>query len=183
MFIDDKSRTITMKKIKGFSLIELLIAAAVFSTIGVITLSILFVTLRLSKKADLLIVLKQNGNAALSQVVKSVRYAKSLNDPVSCTSPIPQESITITSYLDGEQTTFRCVNGPSATVASNGASLLDTNVVKVSSCSFTCSQQNLNDPPTINFKFNLRFKNESNLAETRGELPFQTSVLMRNYNR
>jgi len=170
-------------KILGFTLIELLVVIGILVATGTIMLSILFVTLRTSKKSDLLVTMKQNGNSALSQIVKSIRYAKSLDSPTSCVPQITNlTSIAITSYLDNAQTTFSCVAGPPSTIASNGASLLDTNSVAVSSCSFTCSQPTLNDSPTINFIFTLSSKNATSLVESTGTIPFQTSVTMRNFN-
>ena len=172
-------------KIRGFTLTELLIAIAVFATTGTIILSILFVTLRTSSKSEKLVILKQNGNTAVSQIVKHIRYAKSLDSPASCpVSPGPAlTSITITSVLDNGKTTFSCEVGPPATIASNSASLVDTNSVVVTQCSFTCSQPTLNDPPTINFSITLDAKSTNNLVETTGSIPFQTSVIMRNFNK
>lgn len=173
------------KKPSGFTLIELLITIAILSVIGTIVLSILFISLRVSKKSNISVKLKQNGNIALSQIVKNIRYAKSLDMPLSC--PVPpgsqSSSITITSILDDGKTIFSCTSGSPATIASNEASLVDTSTVVVTSCSFTCSQANLNDPPTIGINFVLNSKNSNSFTETKGSVSFQSSVLMRNLNK
>ncbi len=166
----------------GFTLVELLVAIAIFAIIGTVSLSILFMTLRAGKKSDTLIMLKQSGNAAMSQVVRSIRYAKSLDVPNSCVTPVTTSQITLTSVLDNGSTTFVCTSTTPNTIASNSASLIDTAFAAVSGCSFTCTQPTVNDPPTINFIFKLS-SNSSGQVETRAIIPFQTSVTMRNYNK
>ena len=169
-------------KLKGFTLIELLLAFGIISAIGTAILSILFITLRVSRKSDVLIGLKQSGNTVMSQVIKQIRYAKSLDSPGDCRTPIVGD-ITITSSLDNAQTTFSCAPVNSVnTIASNGASLVDVNAFAVTNCSFTCTQTTLNDPPTISLKFTLT-KASNGFVETTGSVPFQTSVTMRNFSQ
>lgn len=170
-------------KHKGFTLIELLIVIGVFSIVGTIVVSILFVSLNTIKKSDILIELKQNGNGAISQISKSVRYAKSLDDPIleepsQCIPSITKSSITVTSVNDNAQTIYACLGGASPTIASNGASLINTNSMTVSSCSFKCVQSSQNSSPVITLDFTLVPKNTSGLS-----VPFRTSIIMRNINR
>ncbi|HZE86945.1 MAG TPA: type II secretion system protein [Methylomirabilota bacterium] len=173
---------IHFRKQKGFSLIELLVSMAVFASVTTVIITVLFVSFRAGKKSDVLISLKQNGDATLAQMVKSIRYAKSLDAPAACTTPVTQASITITSISDAKQTIFSCPAGASTSITSNSASLIDTNAVSVSGCSFTCSQATTNDPPTITIQFTLGAKNTTSFVETTGSIPFQTSVTLRNYN-
>ncbi len=184
-------KKIIKSRMQGFTLIELLVVIAMFAATSTVILSILFVTLRASSKSDKLIILKQSGNAIMSQVVKQIRYAKSLDTPSSCpvTPDVTLSSIKITSVLDNGQTTFSCVDlspGPPmrpATIASNSSSLVDTNSVSVTQCSFSCYQTTPNDPPTINFSFKLDAKSTTNAVESTGSIPFQSSVTMRNSNK
>ncbi|HUQ85416.1 MAG TPA: type II secretion system protein [Candidatus Limnocylindrales bacterium] len=166
----------------GFTLIELLMSLGISGFVGAIIISILFTTLRVSKRTDLIVVLKYNGNSAISQVSKAIRYTKKLNSPSSCISPVRTTSITVTS-LENESTTFVCTGGSSATIESNGLSLIDTNSAVATNCSFTCTQNTLNDPPTIKFSFVLNSKNPSNIWEQRVSIPFDTSVTLRNYSQ
>lgn len=170
-----------MKK-NGFTLIEMLVVITMVAVIGTLVVTILAMTLRGSRKADLVSNIKQNGNAAISQIVRQIRYAKSLDIPTSCVPSATMQSLTVTSFTDDRQTTFACVSGANATIASNSASLLNTNVVNVSSCSFVCRQQNIFDPPSITVQFVLNAKNANQLEETRATVPFQTTVKLRNYN-
>ena len=82
---------------RGFTLIELLVSSGIFITISGIVVSILFVTFRINQKADVLLAVKQNGNTALTQLTHNIRYAQILDDPISCVTPVTQESVTITS--------------------------------------------------------------------------------------
>lgn len=169
-----------MKK-SGFTLIELLIVIGVFSLISSILLSILFISLRGSKKSDLLLDLKQNGSTAMTQMVRSIRYAKSLDDPATCYPAITTSSLTITSFLDNAQTTYSCPSSQSPTITSNSASLIDSTSTSVINCSFICRQENAGDAPTITIKYIIKSNNPASFFETTGSIPFQTSVTMRNY--
>ncbi len=164
---------------RGFTLVELVVIVALFAATGTVIVSIIFATLRASSKSDRLVSLKQNGNNALSQIVKQVRYAKSLDSACSAVDG----PIAIRSLSDNSKTTFVCSTGSTGTIASNGASLVDTNAVTVTQCSFTCSQASPDDPPTINFSFTLDSKNAGNLVEATGSIPFQTSVTLRNSSK
>lgn len=183
MFLDKQSDTSTMKKFsisKGFTLVELLTVIGILTVIGSIAVGVITTTLRGTRKTDLLELGRQEGGSALSQMVNSIRFAESLNS--TCPSPPnpTPTSITITSLQDHAQTTYSCTG---TTIASNGASLLDTNsvVTKANSCSFVCTQPTLSDPPTITIQFTLVPKTSTGFAETNFTLPFQTSVTMRNY--
>ncbi len=165
---------------KGYTLFELLTVIGILSVIGVIVLSIVFISLRGSQKSEALEIVRQNGDAALSQMVKTVRYAKRLDAPLACTPSVSTSSITLTSLTDNGQTTLSCA---SSTLSSNSATLLNTNAVAATSCSFTCAQGRPTDPPTITIQFSLSAKTTGNFSETTATIPFQTSVTMRNFER
>jgi prepilin-type N-terminal cleavage/methylation domain-containing protein len=171
------------KQSTGFTLLEVLISIGVFAAISSIIVTVLFISFRASKKSEVVVSLKQNGDSVLSQIVKSIRYAQSLDNPVSCTTPVTRSSITITSILDNAQTTFSCPVGAATSISSNSAALLDSSIVAVSACSFTCSQPTINDPPTITVEFTLSARNTTNFVETTGAIPFQTAVTLRNFSR
>ncbi len=165
---------------RGFTLIEVLTAIGILSVIGAIVVSVVTLTLRGTKKSDMLEFARQNGDAALSQMVKSIRYAKSLDVPASCVPSATTQSVTITSLTDSAQTTLSCANG---TISSNSASLVDTAALTVSACSFVCRQTTSYDPPTISIYYTLSPKTAGSFVETNFTLPFQSSVTLRNYRR
>lgn len=165
---------------KGYTLVELLTVIGILSVISVIVLAVLFITLRGTQKSDALEIVRQNGDTALSQMVKDIRYAKNLDTPMTCVPATTVSSVTISSLTDNGRTTYSCTG---TTIASNSASLFDTNAVTTTSCSFVCRQQRPSDPPTITIQYSLSAKQTGNLTETTASIPFQSSVTMRNYIR
>lgn len=165
------------KDSKGFTLIELITVIAILGVIATIVVGVITITLRGTKKSDLLDSARQNGDTALSQIVKNIRYAKSLDSPTSCVGGTTVDSIMVTSIND-DKTTYACVNNM---ITANNESLLDASVLSVANCSFVCSQSATGNPPTITIKYTLTPKNPTNFVETNFTLPFQTSVTMRNY--
>jgi prepilin-type N-terminal cleavage/methylation domain-containing protein len=164
----------------GFTLIELLTVIAILSVIGGIAVSVIMITLRTTKKTDLLETARENGGSALTQMVKSIRFAQSLDTPATCVPSQTVNAITITSLSDHAQTTYSCAGG---TIASNGASLIDTTSLQATACSFVCAQATTNDPPTITIQFTLSPQQSNGFEENNFTLPFQTSVTVRNYQQ
>jgi prepilin-type N-terminal cleavage/methylation domain-containing protein len=170
-------------KNKGFTLIELLVVISIFVILTTIILSTLIVVLRGSKNSDSLILVKQNGNYAMTQMIRMIRFAKSLDSPVTCDST-PLNSITITTF-DLNQTTFSCPVDSLPTpnfIASNSANstkLTNMQTVGVSTCSFVCTQSSTG-PPLIKITFSLKKINSNGLPEGDVTIPFQSSVTMRN---
>lgn len=173
----------TKFRVRGFTLVELMVSSAIFITISTIVVSILFNTFRLSQRTESALAVKNNGNTALSQMVNALKYAASLDDPVSCIPPVTDlKEITFTSSFDNGQTTFSCDTGENSSIASNGATLINTNAVTVESCKFTCSQITENGPPTITIQFELTSKQYSGSSSVT-LFPFQTAVTMRNFTQ
>lgn len=172
----------------GFTLIEILAVIFVLSTIGVLVGAIVTSSFRGTNKTNTITTVRQNGFYAITQMTKMIQNARKLDNPscVPLPSPAPissYQAITITS-ADGGQITFTCdTTGSSPTIFSNSASLLDTSAVSVNSCSFTCSQASVGDPPIIGISFELRQKREDSFFEQSASIPFQTSVVMRNVSR
>lgn len=168
-----------------------MVAIGLFSALATVIISVLFISFRTSKKSDNIIAIKQSGNSALSQIVNKIKFARSLDDPLTCVPDVTQSSITITDF-DGGQTIYSCpgvvdeISGMvTESISSNSAALLDANSIAVDPdlCSFTCSQASTNDPPTITIKFTLSPAMATDFAENSTSIPFQTSVTMRNYSR
>lgn len=71
---------------RGFTLVEILVAIAIVAIIGTIMVAIFSNTLRGSNKAQILASLKQNGQAVLENMDKTVRNADDLICPTSGSS-------------------------------------------------------------------------------------------------
>lgn len=187
---------------RGYTLIELLAVITIVVVVGVIVAGILISSLRGGSKSNVLDNVRQNGNYAITQMSKMIIYAQSFNgvsrdggnsyttncivnppsspssSPTPSPVPIEYQYIKITSF-DGGQTIFSCSN---STIASNGASLIDVSTVSLVSCSFTCTQDNLGQAPTIGINMTLSQNTTSSFAEKQATIPFQTSVTLRNNN-
>ena len=170
-------------KEKGFTLVELLAVVAILSVVGTLLFGVISTTLRGSNKAESLTLLQQSGNSVLSQVTRTVRFAKSIEVPTACytedSTSVTVQAITIRTIEDAT-TTFSCNNLPDGTINRDGTSLLDTSAVKVTECEFTCSQQNPYDKPTVTFSFVLAQNQANALIENNSTLQFQSTITLRN---
>jgi|SRR3989344_3429504 len=180
---------------KGYTLIELLAVIIILVAVGTIITSILVSSLRGGNRSNTVNEVRQNGNHMLSQMSKMIAYAKSFDgvsidgvnyvkDCVVTIPPPPTPTPTPASYsyvkitsFDGGQTVFSCGNG---TIASNGASFINTTNLSVSSCSFSCNQTNFLSAPTIDINFTLSKINSGFFLENQTTIPFETSVTPRN---
>ncbi|MCL5784714.1 MAG: prepilin-type N-terminal cleavage/methylation domain-containing protein [Patescibacteria group bacterium] len=105
----------------GFTLVEVLVAIAIVSVIGVIIVAIFASTLRGSNKAQILAVIKQNGQAVLEGLDKSIRGS----DNVVCPSAAGS-SDTLVIVKDGCYTRYRFVApSPSPNPVQNGQIQVD----------------------------------------------------------
>jgi prepilin-type N-terminal cleavage/methylation domain-containing protein len=169
---------------RGYTLIEILAVIVVFGVVGTMVFGILTTTLQSSNKTEGVTTVQQNGNYVLSLMTRMIRYSKRITYPTSCypgptPTPIDNTSIAIEN-LDGNITTFSCDGLPSGTIASNGASLLDTQSVAVTACTFSCNQTTPYDVPSVTIDFTLNKKNSNNLVENNSPIQFQTTVTLRN---
>lgn len=174
----------------GFTLIEILVVISVFILLTAIILSILITILRTTKKSDSVILVRQNGEHAMTRLIRELRFAKSLDNPSTAGGAAPAcsdtginvQEIQITG-TDLSQTNFTCptnFNYPNF-IALNGTALTNTNTIVVKSCSFNCSQLS-NGPPNIKISFSLSKINSEGLMENNTTIPFQASVTLRNLN-
>jgi len=194
-----------IKKIKfkinncdGSTLIEMLAVIVIFAIIGGIISAIFASSLRGSNKANVTNEIRQNGNYALLQMSRMISYARNFDgisvdgsdesyqdcyfSPIGAGTPTPQpvdyHYLKITSF-DGGQIIFSCNTKSEEIIASNGASLVNTSVVRAENCSFNCVQKSAASPPTIKISFTLSEKNENNFFEKKATIPFETSVTLR----
>lgn len=200
--LDDKVKSQKLKAPNGFTLIEMLVVITVVMTVGIVVTGILFSAFRGSNKSKAFNNIENNGNYVIAQVSRLTRFSKKFDGvstdglnfvsncaqvqppaPTPSPAPIAYSHLRITSY-DGGQTTFSC---STSTISSNSASMLDTALVSLESCRFTCSQSSPSDFPIISIQFTLtQFKPTGApqfLPEQAPSANFQTSITPRNINR
>ena len=158
----------------GFTLIELLAVMVVLIVIGGIIGGIFFASLRGTNKLNNLISVRQAGNLTTLQITKLLRFAKRLDTPASCAGST--SSVTVTQY-DDTQVTLACT---ASTIASNGASMIDTSLLTVTNCAFTCTRNSTFSSPVITINFDLKKTTTNSFVENKAELPFQATVTLQN---
>lgn len=181
-----------IRKSEGFTLVELLIVVILLGIIGSMIGSILFASLRGSSKTAVLQLVRQNGNYAISQMAKTMRNAKNFNGVkvnivddyiTDCTqSGTTQYKYVKVTDFTNSPVTFSCMS-PSPSI--NGLPLINTASVTMDSCSFTCSQNSIVEPPNITFNLTLYQLGGgvTAFAEKNASLSFQTSISIRNFTR
>jgi type II secretory pathway pseudopilin PulG len=193
----------------GYTLIELLAVIIILVAVGSIVTSILTSVLRASNKSTTLEEVRSNGNNAIAQMSKMITYAQKL-DGVSCDGTtyysdcVSQPALGCTSasgltqyhYLqiksfDGGTTTFACSDskiasqssaiapgGDPCPIGSNCSSLVDPSLT--AACYFNCSQESAAAPAKIDIFLDLKARSNTIFSESQAELPFETSVVIRN---
>lgn len=162
------------KRSSGFTLIEIIVVFGLLSTVGFITSSIFFTTLKAGTKAELLKEVKQNGDYAISTMERMIRNARQISSRCDGSS----QSIEIVNP-DYQTTQFSCGNQ----IASNSAfysAFLTTDKLVASHCSFTC-QKPISGPKTVIIKFALSQKGSPTRPEEKASATFQTTVSLRTY--
>lgn len=180
---------------KGYTLVEMLAVIIVFAIIGGIITVIFTSSLRSSNKAKTTNEIRENGNYAVLQMSKMITFARSFEGVkeneedeyfiADCYGKEPSDyHVLKISTFDGSDIIFSCLGGDDGDIASDGASLIDKNIVRIDSCSFSCKQPSLSQPPTIGINFTLsQPPNSSSFFEHKATIPFNTTVVMRNARR
>lgn len=97
---------------RGFTLLESLIAIAIFAVIGLIAVDLVNRTLQGNNKAQLISKIKQNGQSALNIMDEAIRSADSI-DCVGQYTTDPSSLTTITVSKNSQHTRFRFITNPS----------------------------------------------------------------------
>ncbi|MBI2196751.1 type II secretion system protein [Candidatus Daviesbacteria bacterium] len=92
----------------GFTLVEILVVIAITAIVGTIMVAIFSNTLRGSNKSQILAAIKQNGQAVLDHMDKTIRDA----DEVVCPKLVNPEPNTLVIVKNGRYTRFRFVPHP-----------------------------------------------------------------------
>lgn len=180
-----------LQKNRGYTMIELLTVIGILVVVSGIITGILYTTLRGTSKTKITTNVAQNGNYALSVITDTIVSADAITGIGSlpftdCTlSPLGQ-SISLKS-VTGETIRFSCENN---TIASNGASLIDTSQVRIdtsstATCSFQCIQpvNNPYDIPIVEVSFTLEDKQAVGaFSDSKSSGVFKTSISLRNFN-
>lgn len=160
-----------IKSKKGFTLIEMLVVAALLFTVGVVVVQLFFSSLKSGSKSTILLTVKENGDYALTVMERMIRNSREVQLCSLGTVRIrnPDENFTV----------FECDN-LNKRIASNGASLISGHVAVSCDSLFNC--QLTNGKLT---KIGINFTVSQNLPvpklEETAQMDFTTVVTLRNY--
>lgn len=160
-----------MGKMKGFTLIEIVVVAGIMALFSLTLISVFLATIRSGSKAQLLQVGHQEGDFALKQMASVIREAKT----VDCQS----DSVTVTTIL-GSQINFALqTDGEIPRIASDSSRFLTGTATRASNLSFICYPGQLgNQVVTINFELNSQ---PGGQVQESFSQQFATSVSTRQY--
>lgn len=157
---------------RGFTLIEVLIALAVFSVLGMMTTVILVGALQGAKKAAAVALVKNEGARVINTMTQMLKYSPSVT---ACSG----NSITFQPRADTSKLAeFLCVGTDH--IASRSADLSDPEIsltsgkVEMTTCSITCPSLQ-----QVNIEFKLRMKVGS-FATENADTTFKTQIGLRN---
>ncbi|MBI4137140.1 prepilin-type N-terminal cleavage/methylation domain-containing protein [Candidatus Roizmanbacteria bacterium] len=160
----------------GLTLIEALIAIAIFAIFALLINSIFINVLRGATKQESLKEVKQNGDAAMTNMTNRIRAAADLS-----TCPASADTIRIVN-TDGTFTQLGMVGNRIAAVTGAETEFLTNSFVRVVSVTITCDDTRLNPYITINFVVeHINNVNQPLRAEEHARMTFVTGVGLRNH--
>src|SRR3989344_3087538 len=121
---------------KGYTLLELMIATAIIGILAIVSTNLFFSISRGGSKVNVTAEVNQNGEVALGTVERLIRNAYSVAS--ACTGEAANSLTVVDRY--GREIIFSCVNVGQdiGYIASNSARLTSENVA-LSACTFTCN--------------------------------------------
>lgn len=167
-----------VKSIKGFTLLELIVAVGLLGLLAVSATSLFFATIQGGGKVDVNIRVKQNGQAALNSIEQIVRNGREVSNcevgPVDLLSLVAR---------DGQQVTFTCTDIGEETghIAINSDRLTSSDVT-VTACEFSCSQDTGGlRGDLVSVDFTLRQQGTQGSVSESASANFSTSVSLRSF--
>ncbi len=177
--------TKSQARLKGFSLLEILVVVTIFAVISLVTSQAIILTLIGTHKADTISKVRQNLDYAIISMERQLHNAKAISQ---CPN-IDDKQISFTDQ-NNALVTFSCVgtntqNLPSY-IASSSAALTSSDLT-ITACSFVCNPGTTSAPPfvTINIKAK-QLQGTSTISSLSGgqnnaEISITTQVTLRSY--
>lgn len=157
---------------KGFTLIETVLAVGIFAMVSVAGGLLLFSTLRGAKKAAAVIAVRSQGANAIGTMTQLLRYATEIT---SCSGS--QLAFTVP---DGSKGVFSCQKADEDVYLASGSGRLTSPAVQIVDCNtvFTCTPA---APETKNVSINFGLvKANSTFIEDSARINFESQVGLRN---
>lgn len=159
----------------GLSLLEILVVITIFAGLGIMTTRAIFLTLQGSKKSESLVRVRENLDYSLGVVGRQLRNADNVSE-------CPLSDPGIINYIDqdGNSSSFSCVNmGSTDPYLASGSARLTSNVVKITTCNFSCTPgQNANPHSII---VNLEAEDTASVGIQNSKVSTSLQMSLRNY--
>ncbi len=163
-----------LKKIKGFSLLEVLVVLSIFAILAVVATQFIFLTLRASRKSDVSSRVRENVDFALATMERQLHNATEI-------SPCPNPDSLVINFKGqtGVDTSFSCLNmSEDGYVASSSARLTSDKIV-ITSCSFECVPGEGGVPASVTISLGARDATAQKAEQSR--ISISTKVFLRTY--
>jgi len=159
------------KKNSGLTLIELVVVSAILLMAGVVLVSSFFSITKSNTKAELMKVIRQNGDYALSTMEKIITggFVDSCDGDTHSTITVRDE--------EGNETVFSCLGDP-VYIASSSSQLTDNDLIQASNCQFQCEA--VGNYQKVTISFTLENIGSSSRQEEKASQHFQKVILVRN---
>jgi prepilin-type N-terminal cleavage/methylation domain-containing protein len=168
---------------KGFTLMEILVSVGILSIVATLLAQVLFTTVHVNKKTEILSNIKQDGNFALDVIGRMVRSAKSIdvcaNNDLEIRNP-DNNVTTITCFSDGKAARVASVSGSGTVYLTGSTVTLDPGGTDVCANSYI----QVSCPPGIlkqvTISFTLGPVGSSGTVYESGSAAFSDTFRMRN---
>ena len=165
------------KNIKGFSLIEMLVVLVIFSVLAILATQTIFLSLRSSRKASNIVVVREELDYAMSIMERHLKGAKSWED---CTPAGFDEEVINYRDENGDSVSFTCYLAADDEYIASGSSAvrLTSDEIIITSCTFDCTNI-AGEIPTLGIEIEGR---DAGSADIEGAtIVLSTQVYLRNY--
>ncbi|GEM_PF-5859483 len=155
------------RKVSGFTLIELLVVTGILVLAVVAVNNLFFTMLKIGKKSDIHVKLKEDGTYALNFMSNKIRNATEISH--CSTNKVIFKDVNNDSFtLEKSDNNLKFKKGTASSVA-----LLPEDEIEISNFQFECSTTV--SPNVVTIKFSLKWKSSLESED------FQTQVSLRNY--
>lgn len=171
-------RTRQTKNYLGFSLIEMLVVVVIFAVVGTIVVQMFFSSLKGGSKSNVLAIVKQNGDYALTVMERMIRNSKKVEYCPVVPPDTDRKTLVISDY-NGILTTFSCSSNRIASSSGQIYYLTSENVSVSCASLFDCSQ--FATDRKIGIEFTVSENVPGAKIEEKAQMGFKTTVTLRNY--
>jgi prepilin-type N-terminal cleavage/methylation domain-containing protein len=166
---------------KGLSLLEVLVVITIFAVLGILVTQSVILTLQGSKKSESIIRVRENLDYSLNIIERQIRNASFVYEDSTYLTQCSGTASTAIYYKDqnGKNSSFSCVNiGAGNSYIASGSARLTSDTIKVTSCSFVCTQGTMTNPALL--KVDLTMQEASASGIQSANVSASTQIYLRN---